>query len=191
MNYYEKNAEAYIKKTLDADMSECLNKFLSYLPSNAYILDAGCGSGRDSKTFKELGFRVEAFDSSPKLAAFASGLIGQQVIAMTFSEMTWIQSFDGVWACASLLHLDKDGFLDALRKIHRALKNEGIFYTSFKYGEEVIHDEDRVFYNKTEIMCANSIEQEGLFHIKELFVTGDVLPGREDKRWVNVIASRV
>ena len=188
MDYYEKNAEQYINKTLFADMSECMEKFVSYIPANGLILDAGCGSGRDSKAFKDLGFQVEAFDASPKLAAFASQLIDQPVATMKFSEMKWEQSFEGVWACASLVHLDEDDLHDALLKIYRALKPEGVFYTSFKYGEKVITDGERVFYNRTEEMCKTLIKK--YYTIKELFLTGDVLPDRQDTRWVNIIAAK-
>ncbi len=51
VRYYEENAADFIKNTVDIDMSVLYSYFLENIPAKGYILDAGCGSGRDSKFF--------------------------------------------------------------------------------------------------------------------------------------------
>jgi len=69
VNYYDTHADAFFSETQGVDMAPLHQRFLARLPVGAHILDAGCGSGRDSKVFLQLGYRVTAFDASAKLAA--------------------------------------------------------------------------------------------------------------------------
>ena len=85
--YYEKNAEEYCKATINIDMSNIYNKFLPFLPKGGRILDAGCGSGRDSKIFIDNGYKVLAFDASQELADRASHYIGQTVLELNFEDI--------------------------------------------------------------------------------------------------------
>ena len=71
LDYYEAHAEQFFADTQSVDMAPLYERFLSELPVGALILDAGCGSGRDSKAFLERGYRVSAFDASEKLVALA------------------------------------------------------------------------------------------------------------------------
>lgn len=70
--YYNKNAQQFLDETLHVDMSALYDAFLPLLSENAHILDAGCGSGRDSREFLARNYRVTAFDASEKLASLAS-----------------------------------------------------------------------------------------------------------------------
>lgn len=73
VKFYNENAEKFFNQTVKADMSYLYSKFLEKLPQkNGKILDLGCGSGRDSKYFKELGFEVIALDMAEELAKIAS-----------------------------------------------------------------------------------------------------------------------
>jgi SAM-dependent methyltransferase len=103
--YYNDNAERFFAETVEVNMSDLHIRFLTRLPQGGLILDAGCGSGRDSKAFLERGYRVNAFDASPALAKLAAKFIGQEVAARTFDQVDEAACYDGVWACASLLHL--------------------------------------------------------------------------------------
>ncbi|MCH5265383.1 MAG: methyltransferase domain-containing protein, partial [Lachnospiraceae bacterium] len=64
ITYYNQNAAKFCQRTFDFDMSYCQNKFLGYLQKGNCILDAGCGSGRDSKYFMEKGMQVVSMDAS-------------------------------------------------------------------------------------------------------------------------------
>ena len=79
MNYYDKNAQEFFDGTVDADMSSHHEKFLELIPENGSILDAGCGSGRDTKIFKTLGYNVTAIDGSAEMCRLASKFSGANV----------------------------------------------------------------------------------------------------------------
>lgn len=103
--YYDTNAETFCRDTIAVDMSEHYSKFLVYMPKNGKILDAGCGSGRDTLHFRKLGFETTAFDNSLNVVIFAQQNTGQEILHLSFEELSFEEEFDGIWACASLLHL--------------------------------------------------------------------------------------
>jgi hypothetical protein len=51
INYYGTNAEAFYERIRNTNLIDNHTKFLQLLPARANILDAGRGSGRDSKHF--------------------------------------------------------------------------------------------------------------------------------------------
>ena len=133
LQYYNQNAEAFSISTLNVDFSDVQQVFLKVLPKKAHILDFGCGSGRDAKYFQKHGYQVTAVDGSEKMCILSSALIGQPVRQMLFYELKDENIYDGIWACASILHLPKDELPDVFEKMVRALKADGVIYTSFKY----------------------------------------------------------
>ncbi len=134
LKYYDKNAKSYYDQTLEGNLQENYEKFLKHLPENAYILDFGCGSGRDSKYFKEKGYIVRAIDGSKEMCKLASKYINQEVVCMKFDELSDINTYDGIWACSSILHVEKENLTPILIKMIKALKDNGVIYTSFKIG---------------------------------------------------------
>lgn len=145
--FYENHSQEYYKSTVDVDMHELYEPFLSELPLAGRILDAGCGSGRDTKAFLERGYRVIAIDASPKMAQLATALTGQRCEVLCFQEMEFHEEFDGIWVCASLLHVPKSQMHDVMRRFIQALKPSGIFYLSLKEGEGEYVAEDGRFFN--------------------------------------------
>ena len=127
LEYYNKNAKIYCEQTLEGNMQENYDKFLQHLPSNAYILDFGCGSGRDSKYFIEKGYKVKAIDGSIEMCKLASKYINQEVICMNFEELKDINTYDGIWACSSILHVEKENLSGILIKIWYPYKNDKCF----------------------------------------------------------------
>lgn len=101
---YSSNAARFVADTVDIEMSDLHERFLAFVPAGGLILDAGGGSGRDSKAFLERGFRVRALDASAEVARLAEALIGQPVDILTFDDLTDVACYDGIWACASLVH---------------------------------------------------------------------------------------
>lgn len=187
IEYYNMHADDFFEGSVDADMSEWRNRFIKYLPDGGRVLDAGCGSGRDSKAFIMQGYSVVAIDASGEMCLRASELLGQEVWQIRFDEMSFDDEFDGVWACASLLHVPISEMADVLKKIKHGLRPEGIFYASFKYGEGETVKDVRSFTNYTLESVCELMEGTG-FRVLECDISYDVRPGREEEKWVNVIA---
>lgn len=186
ISYYDKNAAEFCKNTIDADMSFCRNKFLKYLKTGSAILDAGCGSGRDSVAFKQIGYHVTAMDASLEICKEAEKVLRQKVICKTFEELDDENVYDGIWACASLLHVSKERMEDVLCRLKYALKDGGVLYASFKYGDEekIVNGRFFNYYNERSL---RRLMRENGFEVLELFVTQDVREDRQEEKWVNVV----
>jgi len=191
LHYYNQTAQTFVQATIDADLSKLHHRFLKLLPIQAHILDLGCGSGRDAKAFLDAGYRVTAIDGSPGCCQLASDYIGQEVLCQTFEKLDCYQAFDGVWACASLLHVPYAQLTGIFAKIVRALKPGGYLYTSFKYGDFEGDRNGRYFTDLTEERLTGLIEPVAGLEIVETFVTGDVRDGRGGEQWLNVIGNKV
>lgn len=187
LKYYDMNAEKFVEGTVSVDFAATQNKFLDKLPVNASILDFGCGSGRDTKYFLDHGMNVEAIDGSKVLCKMASEYTGIEVKQMIFQELDEIEKYDGIWACSSILHLSKFELLLVLKKMIVALKDNGIIYTSFKYGEFEGNRNDRYFTDFTIDSFKNFIKNVDNISIEEYWVTDDVRPGRETEKWLNLL----
>lgn len=145
IDFYNKNAQAYFESTVELDMSRLYAPFLEGLRPGAKVLDAGCGSGRDSLFFKSQGFKVTAFDASEEMVRLASQLLGQPVLHMTFEDLNLPDEYDGIWACASLLHVERTQLPAVIAELAKYLKPGGVFYMSFKYGNEEYWKDGRYF----------------------------------------------
>ena len=186
VEYYDKNADSFFAGSINADMAEDRRGFLEYVPSGGKILDAGCGSGRDSKAFLDAGYEVVAFDASEEMRRRASEYIGREVLNLRFEDMSFDNEFDGIWASASLLHVPMDELPEVMRRINRALKPGGAIYASFKYGEGTTARGERVFSDFNEKSIVPLFEDAG-FEIVSNDVGPDSRPGRETEMWVSVI----
>lgn len=189
IEYYNINAASFVAGTQNVDMSLWRDKFESYVADGGRVLDAGCGSGRDSKAFIQHGFSVVAFDASGEMCKAASELIGQEVWQMKFQEIAFDEELDGIWACASLLHVPYEELPDVMNKLNKALKPSGVIYVSFKYGDGKMTKGERTFSNFTEI-SVEKLLSDTEFEVIECGITGDVREGRGDEKWVNAIAKK-
>lgn len=185
--YYDTFAKDFAEGTVHADMSALYERFLPLIPEGAYILDAGCGSGRDAKRFLSLGHRVLAFDASPELARIASEYLQADVLVKTFQTLEESNRFDAAWCCASLLHVPKTELADAILRLHRALKLGGILYMSFKYGDQERLKEGRFFCDQNEATIAEYLDG---FDVQDIWVSGDVRQNRNTEQWLNVLVKK-
>lgn len=135
LKYYNENAQSFASGTVSVKFTEVQDKFLEKLNPDAYILDFGCGAGRDTKYFLSRGYQIDAIDGSEQLCRIASKYTGIKVRQMLFQELDEKEKYDGIWACASILHLPKKQLREVLKNMYAALKSKGWIYTSFKYGE--------------------------------------------------------
>ena len=161
-------------------------RFISYIPKGGKVLDLGCGSGRDSLFFKELGYDVTAVDGSSEMCIQAEKNIRQPVINMTFDKLSFESEFDGIWACASLLHVPSCDIKDVLVRIEKALKPGGYFYFSVKYGDYEGEREGRYYTDYTEKSIDELFTVIPLLQKIDLWLTDDARPERND-RWINCI----
>lgn len=189
IDFYNRNAADFFRETVGVDMSALHDRFLREIPAGGIILDAGCGSGRDAKAFKDRGYRISAFDASSELAALATEYLGQPVLVRTFANLQEVGFYDGIWACASLLHLPSSRVPDALSRLWRALKPGGTLYLSFKEGQGEREKDGRHFTDLDE--NALRAHLENLAHIERIdcWQTTDQRPGRTNV-WLNALVRR-
>ncbi|MGI6111686.1 MAG: class I SAM-dependent methyltransferase [Bilifractor sp.] len=196
IRYYDAHAAEYVRATRAADVHVLLDGFLEALRAafpelparQCRILDFGCGSGRDARYFLERGYAVSALDGSEELCRAAAAYTGLAVKHCRFQEFEEASGYEGIWACASILHLTRAELPDVLRRAADALVPGGVFYTSFKYGRGERDAAGRHYTDLTEESAAELLQAVPEFRVQKMWVTGDVLPGRESQRWLNLIA---
>lgn len=187
LNYYNQNASHFVADTLTVEFASMQDKFLRYLAPKSCILDFGCGSGRDTKYFLEKEFVLEAIDGSKELCKIASAYTGIEVKHQLFQELKEVEQYDGIWACSSILHLEKLELKNVLEKMCMATKKNGVIYTSFKYGTFEGERNGRYFTDMTEESFAKLIQDVEDLVVEEQWVTADVRPGRGEEKWLNLI----
>lgn len=190
LDYYNKNASSFAETTMDVDFHDTQKHFQKVLPEQGYILDFGCGSGRDIKYFLSQNFRVDAIDGSEELCRIASDYTGIKVKKMLFQELDEIEKYDGIWACSSILHLTQNELKTVFGKMVKALKRDGIIYTSFKYGDFEGERNGRYFTDFTEDKFNKFVQNIENIKLKEVWITYDVRPGRGGEKWLNLILQK-
>ncbi|MGO2291717.1 MAG: class I SAM-dependent methyltransferase [Pseudoalteromonas sp.] len=190
LSYYNQNAQSFSDSTLNVDMSALYAEFLPHVAQHGRILDAGCGSARDAAYFKQQGFTVSAFDASAELAKLASNYLQQPVQVNTFQQLDCSNHYDGIWCCASLLHVPKAELPQVFLNLQHALKPNGVLYVSFKYGtQERVHN-GREFTDLNEAGLTALITQHTEFKIIKQWQSVDQRPGRESEVWLNALLTR-
>ena len=187
IDYYNENARQFVETTVNVEFHHMQNRFLKKLQTGAYILDFGCGSGRDTKYFLEQNCQVDAIDGSEELCKMASELTGIEVMHMYFQELSEVEKYDGIWACSSILHLNHDELEVVMKKMALAVKANGIIYTSFKYGTFSGERNGRYFTDMTEETFDALLQKVPELEIEEQWISSDVRLGRGEEKWLNLI----
>ena len=186
IDYYNKHAEEFAVSTFKVDMESLYQPFLAELQEGVRILDVGCGSGRDTLAFKNKGYQVDAIDYSEELVKKATRLTGIPIKLKSFYEVDDYEAYDGIWACASLLHCERSRLAEVLEKMVQALKPNGVIYMSFKYGDSDRDQDGRQFTDLDENQAEALLEQfDNVQHIQQ-WVTLDQRPDRQEK-WLNLL----
>lgn len=202
MDYYTKKYKEYTEKTENIDMTYEQDMFLHYLfsiwlrkkenkPELINVLDVGCGSGRDSKRFKELDLSVHLMDESLKMLALATKRVKPDgVFSLDVRDMDFVEKYQGVWACASLLHIPIDDMEYAFEKIWRALKFDGIFYFSFKEGKGEIIDKDNRLFTFLSMTEIDNILNKFNFKVLNSWVNNEFVENGPCINWLNYIVKK-
>lgn len=192
--FYDANAEAFISTTRDVDMSEVRCRFLAALRRPgavpARILDAGCGSGRDALAFRLLGHDVEAFDDSPAMVAATQEHAGVLARKMRFEDFAWEHPFEGIWACASLLHVAESDLPRVTDRLAAHLTPGGALFVSFKLGTGERVKDGRRFTNMTAERLATLLDGCAGLGTPDIWHSRDCRPDRASELWVNAVVKK-
>lgn len=190
IGYYDEHAEEYIRGTLNVDMASLYLPFLELLPRGARLLDAGCGSGRDTKAFLDLGFDVTSIDASKQMVLATKRISGNTVHQRRLQEIEFHSEFDGVWACASLLHVSMTELRNVIDRLSESMRAGGVCYMSFKEGEGERIEGGRRFSDFTASGLSDYLADQESLIVERIWVTEDARPERND-RWVNTLAKKL
>lgn len=187
--YYNKYATEFVNSTFNVDMERLYQPFLANICDGGVILDLGCGSGRDSLAFKNKGYKIEAIDYSEELVKQARDLTGIAVSYESFYDFEKYNKYDGIWACASLLHCEREKLADVVQRISNALKENGILYMSFKYGDQDREKDGRNFTDLNEQQAEELLHKFEELDLIHQWITLDQRPERKEK-WLNLLVKK-
>ena len=191
-DYYRKFAAQFIAATRGVDMSDAQERFHEALPrlNSPRILDAGSGSGRDSLAFRLAGHRVEAFDASPEMVAATEAFAGVPTRLMRFEEFEWDHEFEGIWACASLLHVAMVDLPLVLDKLAFRLVTDGVIYLSFKLGTGERTKDGRRFTDMTEESLRKILDRTAGLTQFQVWRSHDRRPDKASEMWLNALVKK-
>ena len=138
LEHYDGNAESFFAGTIDHDVRQNIDALLDAIeaPAPFTILDLGCGPGRDLKTFAGLGHKAIGLDGSERFAGMARAYSGCDVWRQDFLHLDLPpESFDGIYANASLFHVPSAALSGVLAALHAALKPGGVLFSSNPRGD--------------------------------------------------------
>jgi SAM-dependent methyltransferase len=192
--YYENNAEEYADKTRQLNLERAYDRFLKNLPMRGRVMDLGVGSGRDSKLFMDRGLQVFPVEASQAMALEAQKLIKMPVHVARMQDLQPpSESLDGIWASASMLHLNPRDFVQTLQMAFNSLRKGGVFYLSLKtnnMSQEFVDENGRYFFlwNRKELLRV--IESTTGFRIVEDWDNPDA-NDRPNTLWTNLVLKKI
>jgi hypothetical protein len=124
------------------------------------------------------------------LIALAETHLGHPLQCLRFQDISWQDQFDGIWACARLLHVPVAELPDVMHRLCNSLKRGGVLGASFKYGSGERSHHCRRFTDLEEPGLAALLEQLSDLEPIETWTTGDLRPSREPERWLKMLLHR-
>ena len=136
-SYYDRNTQSYSES--NKSPADFIDEFLGYLRSNKgkTVLDLGSGPGVNAGYMASKGFQVVGIDISEKMVELAKKRYPH--VEFRLGDMTKLtfpaDSFDGILASYSLIHLTKDVVAFVLAKLYEILRPGGLIYISIQSGD--------------------------------------------------------
>lgn len=186
--YYNSSGRAYFDSTVNASVPESLSAFLSLVRKGGRILDCGCGSGRDSKYFLSLGYPVDMIDASENMCRIAAEYTGRKAVCMDYMNVRSDILYSGIWANASLLHEKRENLPGVFNVLSSALENDGILYSSFRYGSGDRREGERWYTDMNEDRMVEVLPSS--LHMVKCWQSDDVRP-LFSYRWLNVLLRKM
>jgi SAM-dependent methyltransferase len=169
ISLYDQDAELYFRETAYIDMTDEYQKFRKQIPLAGTILDAGCGVGRDTRYFIKKGYRVISLDASMKMVNLCRQYPFSYCLHVSFNMIEYIEEFDGIWACASLIHLSPEDFKASLSRLANATKQGGILYFSLKNGTGITNNGGKITYHYTNNDIKQIMIEKLMFELVEIW----------------------
>lgn len=188
--YYNQYATQYFENSVHLDVSHLTKPFMDHLEEGSAVLDLGCGSGRDCLTFLDAGYDVTALDGSSEMCALAEIHTDLEVLNMYYEELDFEEVFDGIWALASLVHVEKPLLPKILKKVSQALNPEGIFFVSLHKGTSTEIRDERVFCEYTEEEITQLVNLFPEFRILSLWETTETRTDGIKRDWYNILIKK-
>lgn len=188
--YYNKNASDMIENTLKLDLQPIYERFEVYLKPGVKVLDVGFGSGRDSLHFDAMSYEVVSIDFAEEVYYRGKNLLNTEVLLVDVRDIKYKNEFEGIWASAVFFHFNEQEIIDVLKRCHEALKDKGVIYLSFKYGEEAIFRHGRYFNDFTESKFTDLMKAVDGFDITEIWKTQDARVNHQSQHWLNIILTK-
>jgi 2-polyprenyl-3-methyl-5-hydroxy-6-metoxy-1,4-benzoquinol methylase len=189
-NYYDKNAKQFLDDIASLEMDGLYAPFLERVLQGGWILDAGCGPGRDLLNFSKLGYSVHGFDQSLEMVRLARDYASAEVFHESFETWKGSRTYDGIWCSASLLHVPHENQLCVLSRLTSYLEPNGALYCSYKFGEGARIIGERTFFDHTERTLRALLAELPAMKLDRIWVSQDLRPGRQSERWINAVVTR-
>ncbi|WP_396610658.1 class I SAM-dependent methyltransferase [Haloferax sp. S1W] len=178
---YEGNSDAFVEKYRSESVAARFGGDFYAALSGDHVLDVGCGPGIDTETFSDDGFDVTGFDltasfvESARTAVPDASFVRGDMRRLPFRDGL----FDGVWSCASFLHVPRADAPETLREFRRVLAVNGVLYLSLKHGDESGYDDDGRYFERYRPGEIRSLLDDAGFSTVSIDEYG---------RWLNVLA---
>lgn len=125
-------------KALDREL---LDRFALQVQGAGPVCDLGCGPGHVARYIHSRAVDVFGIDLSPRMVELAREL--NPGIEFRQGDMTSLESADDSWAGIaafySIIHIAPELMVETLRELRRVLKPNGLLLLSFHIGSESIH----------------------------------------------------
>jgi SAM-dependent methyltransferase len=132
---YDAVAPDFLRRTRDRSwLAATLEDFVARLPVGARVLDLGAGPGIDTATFRAHGLRAVAMDLSRGMLLAGRAEFPAPRVQADMRRLPFRRGLHGIWAQASLLHLDRAELSGVLRGLRAILVPPSLLHVTLKRG---------------------------------------------------------